>query len=329
MKYTALLFIEQRNGVIRTSSLHLWNRLLVLAASHPTFRLVALLIGEADVAVCHGALVTSAKLLHANHSALTQYDAERYAHLITQVAECEGVTSLFFADTVLSRELAPKVSLMLDAALISRCSLDDGIVIDGSTARTLYAGSVKGLFKPLTQRALYTVIPSSSLPSETYSASPHMQQVDYGDDRQPAILSPFLQALTMRESALDITEASVVVAGGRGMGSAESFEMLTRLASLLGGAVGASRQAVDVGWRPHSEQIGQTGKSIAPTLYVACGISGSPQHLAGISGAGTIIAINSDPHAPIFSVAHYGFVGDLHTVLPVLISSLQELLQKK
>jgi len=113
------------------------------------------------------------------------------------------------------------------------------------------------------------------------------------------------------------------------MGSAEGFVVLEQLALLLGGAVGASRQVVDEGWRPHAEQIGQTGKTVAPSLYFACGISGSAQHLAGIGSARTIVAINSDRHAPIFSVADYGIVGDVHLVLPKLLAELQEFFKTK
>ncbi len=121
----------------------------------------------------------------------------------------------------------------------------------------------------------------------------------------------------------------IIVAGGRGMGGAEGFALLDKLAALLGGAVGASRTAVDEGWRPHAEQIGQTGKTVAPALYFACGISGAVQHLAGIGSAGIVVAINRDRDAPIFDVADYGIVGDVFVVLPKLIDELQEYLKKK
>ena len=126
-----------------------------------------------------------------------------------------------------------------------------------------------------------------------------------------------------------MAEARIIVAGGRGMGGAEGFTLLEQLALLLGGAVGASRAAVDEGWRPHADQIGQTGKTVAPALYFACGISGAVQHLAGIGSAGIVVAINSDPHAPIFNVADYALIGDVHIVLPKLLDSLQEFLKKQ
>ena len=140
---------------------------------------------------------------------------------------------------------------------------------------------------------------------------------------------PVVRRIAMHNGVRDVAEANIVVAGGRGMGGAESFALLEELARILGGAVGASRPVVDEGWRPHAEQIGQTGKTVTPLLYLACAISGAPQHLAAIGSAGMVVAINRDPHAPIFDVADYGIVGDVHLVLPKLIEGLHEFLKKR
>ena len=142
-------------------------------------------------------------------------------------------------------------------------------------------------------------------------------------------LFPLVRRLAMHKGVQDVAEAKIIVAGGRGMGSAEGFSLLEELAGLLGGCVGASRPVVDEGWRSHAEQIGQTGKTVAPALYLACAISGAPQHLAAIGSAGIVVAINRDPHASIFDVADYGIVGDVHLVLPKLIEELQEFLKKR
>ena len=131
------------------------------------------------------------------------------------------------------------------------------------------------------------------------------------------------EVVTPEERGIELTEADIVVSGGRGMGGPEHWHLILDLAKALGAAHGASRAVCDAGWRPHAEQVGQTGKTVAPRLYIACGISGAIQHLAGMSSSKVIVAVNKDPEAPIFKVCDYGIVGDVHDVLPLLTEAAQ------
>ena len=324
-----LVFLEQREGVVKQSSIDAWNRVQELAASRPDVAVSGLLAGPASLGHLEGSLAGKGVIAHAKDECFRLYNQERYLRLVADILNREGVGSLFFADTVLSRDLAPRLSVRLHASLLSGNPIFDDAraADDGGCRRPVYSGSFIASFAPRRPLGIY-IIASRRTPSVDYPGA----RIAFVDLEACAVageaLFPLVRRLAMHQGTLDVAEAGIIVAGGRGMGGPEDFALLEQLARLLGGAVGASRPVVDEGWRPHAEQIGQTGKTVAPSLYIACAVSGSLQHLAGMGSAGTVVAINRDPHAPIFDVADYGIVGDVHLVLPKLIEALQEFLKK-
>lgn len=322
-----LIFLEQRAGVVKQASLDIWNLVREFATLGEGASLSALLVGPAETRQLVGSLAGEGVIHHAADEQFALYNPERYARLVVDILKQDGSTALFFADTALSRDLAPRLAVRLQAALLSGSLLFD-TELAGGCSRPVYSASAIASFAPRCPLVIYTLSSarrgSLSVSGGNITVLPFDFSPATGED-----FFPLIRQLVMRKGSPEVAEAGIVVAGGRGVGSVEGFALLERLALILGGAVGASRPVVDEGWRPHTEQVGQTGKTVAPALYFACGISGAVQHLAGIGAAGTVVAINSDRHAPIFDVADYGIVGDVHLVLPKLIDALQDFLKRK
>jgi len=324
-----LLFLEQRDGVVKKASLELWNTLQSFVAHHTDIAICGILIGLVDRQQLAQTIVGDGTIYHASGEEFALYHADRYATVVADLFKREACSSLFFADTVMSRELAPKLSISLNAALLFGTPLFDAAGVVSGCERPVYSGSAMASFQ---SNCLHSISIISSW--TTASDVPISGALEFIPLESSALfrgdeLLPFVRRLVMREGVQELAEARVIVAGGRGVGGADGFALLEQLAQLLGGVVGASRPVVDDGLRPHSDQIGQTGKRVAPTLYFACGISGSLQHLAGIGSVGTLVAINSDPNAPIFDVADYGMVGDVRLILPKLISVAEDFLKRR
>lgn len=323
-----LVFLEQREGVVKKTSIDVWLRLQAFAAVHEGSTVAGILAGPVDLSQYADLHSGTGRIYHACDEQFRFYNPEYYARLVTRVMELEGCTTLFFADSVLSRDLSPKLSVRLQASLLSGCFMSDVAEACATCTRPVYSGSA--IASVAAGRPLQIFILVSSIQSFRSSCHTHPVVIELElNDISNEPLFPVIRNIVMHSGKPDVAEAGIIVAGGRGMGGSDGFVLLEELALLLGGAVGASRQAVDERWRSYSEQIGQTGKTVAPALYIACGISGAVQHLAGIRSAGTVVAVNSDPHASIFDVADYGIVGDVHCVLPRLMYELKEFLKKK
>lgn len=254
---------------------------------------------------------------------LAQYTSDAYSQAFMAVVEAENPDGIVFGHTALGKDLSPKIASKLNSGLVSDVTAignEDGNIV---FTRPIYSG--KAFEKKIVTDGLLfaTVRPNNITPlekDESRSGEVTSISVDIKDLR-----SIIKEVVRKTSEGVDLTEAKVIVAGGRGVKSAEGFKPLQELADVLGGAVGASRGACDAEYCDYSLQIGQTGKVVTPDLYIACGISGAIQHLAGMSNSKVIVAINKDPEANIFKVADYGIVGDLFEVVPMLTEEFKKL----
>jgi len=317
---TILAVLEQRDGALRKVSLE------VLTAAR---RLADQLGGTVDAVVCAAAGVTGSdaagrhgadRVLTAAHPDFGLYQPDGYAAAVAEAGK--GAQAVVFAATAMGRDLAPRVAARLGQPLasdVTEFGLEGGKVV---VTRPVYAGKALQRVRLDGATAILSIRPNTVPVAEA--------------PRAGAAASATVPAFTGRvkvtavraaaSAALDVAEAAVVVSGGRGLKEPENFRLLEDLAAALGNAaVGASRAVVDAGWRDHGAQVGQTGKTVSPSLYVAVGISGAIQHLAGMRTAKTIVAINRDKDAPIFKVADYGIIGDLFEIVPRLTAEIKKL----
>jgi electron transfer flavoprotein alpha subunit len=263
------------------------------------------------------------KIYHAKHTLLGKYSSAAVAKTISQLAIQQGVDYVLFPANASGLELAPRVAVGIEAGYIADCvelNLIDGEII---AKKPVYAGKALIKTKINTQNKVFSLRPNvftavkatASVPVEVSGFTPDLNEND---------VKSFVTSLNKNEGKLDVLEADVIVSGGRGIKGPENYNLIENLAATLRGAVGASRAVVDSGWRPHAEQVGQTGKTVSPTIYFACAISGAVQHLAGMSTSKIIVAINKDKDAPIFKVCDYGIVGDIFAVLPKLTEKIHK-----
>jgi len=273
-----------------------------------------LIAGTAAGAAAEAATLDGvAKVLHANDAGLDHGMAEAIAGVVVGLAG--GYSHICGAATAYNKNILPRVAALLDVMVIS----DVTAVIDADTFdRPIYAGNAIQTVKSSDAKKVFSVR-TASFSAVGAGGSAAVEAVAAGAD---ASGSAWVEDKVASSDRPELTSAGIVVSGGRGVGSQADFALIEKLADKLGAAVGASRAAVDSGYAPNDWQVGQTGKVVAPTLYVAVGISGAIQHLAGMKDSKVIVAINKDEEAPIFQVADYGLVGDLFTIVPELTGKL-------
>ncbi|MFN3201039.1 MAG: electron transfer flavoprotein subunit alpha/FixB family protein [Bradymonadia bacterium] len=250
------------------------------------------------------------------HAALEKYTAQAYAQAMHQAVEASGAKYVIAAATAIGKDMTPRVAARLGAGMASDVLAFEGDDDEVIYKRPMYAGNIIAKVKINTDTQVLTVRTTEfdvAAPAGGGSVNKAAANIDTGNLRMK-----YLGLDAVESERPDLTEADVVVAGGRGLKEASNFSLIEKLADLMGGAIGATRAVCDAGWVPNDWQVGQTGKVVAPNLYFAIGVSGAIQHLAGMKGSKTIVAINKDPDAPIFSVADYGLVADLFDVMPEL-----------
>ncbi|KER09003.1 MAG: electron transfer flavoprotein subunit alpha [[Candidatus Thermochlorobacteriaceae] bacterium GBChlB] len=317
---TAVVFIEQRDNKFKRASLEALS-----AAADLGTTAIAVVIGsavktDADTLARYGAK----KVFVFEHANLLNYSATAYAKLVAKVVKEESATLVFLAATALGKDLAPRLAVRLGAGLVSD-AVELSLQADKVVAkRYAYSGKAIATVELTTSVQIFSLRPNVFPLNTSHGETADVIVSTYEPDS--ADLKTVVKEIVASSGKLDVTEADIVVSGGRGMKGPEHFHLVEELAQTLGGAVGASRAIVDAGWRPHSEQVGQTGKVVSPKLYIACGISGAVQHLAGMASSKIIVAINKDKDAPIFQVADYGIVGDALEILPQLNSEFKKIL---
>ncbi|MBM4178606.1 MAG: electron transfer flavoprotein subunit alpha/FixB family protein [Ignavibacteria bacterium] len=249
-----------------------------------------------------------------------QLQSSFIASAVAEAATSIDVTTVIFAANAYGKSIAPRVAVRLSAGLITDCVELQNNAGTLAAVRPVYSGKARVSVHSVTAKTVVTLRPNVFTAKQTVATS--LSTSAFTPSIASDVRTASVTGHIINEGTLDVSEADIIVSGGRGLKGPEHFHLVENLAKSLGAAVGASRAVVDAGWRPHREQVGQTGKTVSPTMYVACGISGAVQHLAGMSTSKIIVAVNKDKDAPIFTVADYGIVGDVFEVLPKLATAI-------
>lgn len=310
-----LVYAEHREGELRKITYE--NITLARQLGQP-FEVAVIGSNVADLEGKLGQFGAEKVLFYKNDS-LATYSPDGYAKILAAALQERGADVLLMGATSTGKDLAPRVSAVLNAAMATDCTKVELDGDDLKLLRPMYAGKALATIRLTSAVKIVTVRPNVYPAQE----APATASVETKDAQVTDFKTVVKEIVSGAKGKLDVTEADIIVSGGRGMKGPENWHLVEGLAELLGAATGASRAAVDAGWRPHDEQVGQTGKTVSPSLYIAVGISGAIQHLAGMSSSKYIVAINKDPDAPIFKVADYGIVADLFEVVPRMIEELK------
>lgn len=326
MKSEVWIFVEEQDGKIKSVAYELLSEGRRLANALET-GLCAVCLGHNVEGIEQLVAYGADKVYLADDPSLTDHDEDLYIRVLVDLIRQHKPQILLTGATSLGRSFVPRVAAILETGVAASCT---GLEIDLQSRLLLQTRPTYG------SNLMATVVCAEKRP-QIATVRPHVFKRGRPDEsRQGEIVrvdfdrqsvtsrTKLLHLLKDLTEAVKLEEADVIVCGGRGLGAADNFHIVAELAEALGAALGSSRPPVDDGWIPYSHQIGQTGKTVSPKLYIACGISGAPQHLAGMQTSDIIVAIDEDPKAPIFEVATYGIVGDLFKVVPLLTAKLKE-----
>jgi electron transfer flavoprotein alpha subunit len=324
MRNNVLVIAEQRGGVLKKVSFEMLGIGHELAATLGGNVEAALLGSKLDDVSDSLAQYGATRVYVADDDGLASYSSEGYANTLAALIDRVEPGIVLVGATAMGRDLAPRLAAQLGVGLASDCialELDGGRLL---ATRPIFAGKALAKVKlngdPQMVTVRANVLPAREPDTEKTAV---IEPVPIAADD---VRAKVVDVVGAGEGEIDVAEADIIVSGGRGVAGPEGFAPVRSLAKTLGAAVGASRAAVDAGWIEHAHQVGQTGKTVTPNLYVACGISGAIQHLAGMKTSKAIVAVNKDPEAPIFKVADYGIVGDLFEVVPLLEKEFKVLL---
>jgi electron transfer flavoprotein alpha subunit len=321
------VFAEQHKGGIASVALELLGEGRKLADKRKT-TLAAVFIGHGIKDKARELVACGADTVYvADDPTLRDFNDDSYAAILTALAKQHKPEIILAGATAIGRSFFPKVASSLHTGLTADCTVLD---IDAETGnlhqtRPAFGGNIMATIVTPNHRPQMATVRHKVMKPATRNDARTGDIIDVKRNQSDVLRTRVIRTVEELGENVNICEADIIVSGGRGLGSAKNFQLLEDLAKALGGAVAATRGAVDEGWIPYSHQVGQTGKTVCPKLYIACGISGAIQHIAGMQSSDVIVAINKDPDAPIFSVATYGIVGDVHEVLPIMIKKIREM----
>ncbi|MDI3519426.1 MAG: electron transfer flavoprotein alpha subunit [Caldanaerobacter sp.] len=324
------VFVEQREQKLMNVSLEILGEARRLADKKGV-KACAVLVGYEVKGLAEELIKYGADVVYViDHSLLKNYTTDAYTKVICDLANSLKPEVVLYGATYIGRDLAPRIAARMRTGLTADCTAldidENGLLLQirpafgGNLIATIICPERRPQMATIRPGVMKKALMDEGRRGEVIEIKPVIEEKD--------IRTEIISIIKEARQKVNLEEADIIVSGGRGVGGPEGFKLIEELAEVLGGVVGASRAAVEAGWISSDHQVGQTGKTVRPKLYIACGISGAIQHIAGMGGAKTIVAINKNPDAPIFKIADYGIVGDLFKVIPALIEEIKEAKKK-